>query len=227
MARVGTAEDSERWPRAPTAAAGGTSMLAVGFSSGYEQGPLVALGRATATWGGDRVEGIATGPALDARTAAAGAERLARRLRAEAMAATPPRPEVVRVLDDLDACARTAVRLTARFGAGGTGDDPAWEVALATVAQLNLRRWRQATGAAYAEQMLLMEVLERLLTERAASGTVPPRPPSREGAGGTRLVYSTGVERLIAAARLLPDPSGAGSAHALVGVAVRAMRGTA
>ena len=121
---------------------------------------------------------------------------------------------------DVETCVYAVDRLAARFAAGADPDDPDRRTTWTALAYLNLCAWQHLGDATCAEQSLLIEVLEAVLTEQPAHlemrSTVEP-------ADSDIGVSDDQVEWALAAARFLTPEAPDVALHVLIGVALRAM----
>jgi len=146
--------------------------------------------------------------------------RAAKRLIEQETAADAIDPQRRQRSRDIETCVYAVDRLAARFVAGATLDDPDWRIAWTTLAYHNLCTWQRRGDATCAEQSLLMEVLEAVLTEE-------PAPPEMKRAGEPSTsgisISADQVDHALATACVLADNTPEVILHVLIGVALRAM----
>ena len=170
------------------------------------------------------VNGTTVERSLRASAAAAGAKRLAARALEEILETSVFSPELWQNLEDLDTCVGATGRADAAFATERDIDERTWEVALASLARVNLRLWALNSPASLAEELMLMDVLEELITELLTTRT---RWADSGGATLTWLdVGDSSVDDLIAATQMLAGADTVLAVHVLVGVALRAMSET-
>lgn len=170
------------------------------------------------------MNGITVERSLRACAAAAGARRLAARALEEILESSVFTPDLWQSLDDLDTCVSATVRAAAEFATERQLDEPSWEVALSTLARINLHLWAGDSATSLAEELMLMDMLEETVIELFAART---REPGAGDALGAELnwldVGDASVDELVSATQLLTGADSALAVHVLVGVAIRAM----
>lgn len=170
------------------------------------------------------MKGVAADRSLRAIIAASGAERLMLRIVGEVQSAIVFSPETQVMLDDLRDCATATARVAAAFGSTYAVEDQIWDIALATLARMNVRIWQRSSSEAFADHVLLMDVMESMLIDLLERRSV-----SQEKRGGPSLrAHSPAqltdiVDEAIVSVLDLTGHAGLLSVQVLIGVALRAM----
>ena len=167
---------------------------------------------------------IAVDPSMRASTAAIAAEQLMLHVVEQVTSTIAFTPKLWQFLDDLHACTKAVSRLALSQASHAGVTDETWDIALTTLARMNVRYWLHTSGPSFGEQYCLIDTVERVFVDRLAcrfEHHEQRRIPVVEAVPMTELIEA--ANELMDAAQAATDHYAAVSVHVLIAVALRAM----